>query len=194
MAGRTASEREELTALFHATYDEVFRHCLGMTRERQAALDLADEAFVAIIEQWPKLRRQGVRRQTAWLKAVCRKKAVDRFRQRSAAQARVGAVWLEYYRVPRTPEQVVVRQKTLELIWQRMRSMPAQPYQVIWRCWGLGMSTSEVAGELGIAEVTVRSHRFHALKWLRERGVEDLFCLLKDTDIGDLTEDERREA
>ena len=87
-----------------------------MTRDVGLAEDLAQDALVAALEQWP---TDGIPRNPgAWLMAIAKRRGIDHFRRNTARRSQARADWLrDGRRGRRTPRRISMRR------WMTMWAM-----------------------------------------------------------------------
>ena len=72
--------------LFERHRDFVFRVALGICGEREEAVDVVQEVFLAVLQRAPTLELNGARLST-WLYHVTRNRGIDRRRRATRATA-----------------------------------------------------------------------------------------------------------
>lgn len=135
-----------------------------MTPDEAEAMDLVQEAFLTLLEQFPGYEPRG--EVTSFLYAVMRHRALTAGRRRGRERrARVG-LQLRLARTdePRTPDEPPDTQRVRAAI---DRLPPPQREALLMRIVD-GMSVAEVAAALDVPEGTVKSRLHHALAALRK--------------------------
>jgi RNA polymerase sigma-70 factor (ECF subfamily) len=84
LARMAGGDREALGELYEAHADALFGHALALTRRREDAEDLVQEAFVKLADLG--VRLLGVRRPGAYLHRMVRLAFIDRQRHRAVAE------------------------------------------------------------------------------------------------------------
>ena len=158
---KSNSPSESMDLGAHARFLRLLAHRL--IREEGAAEDLAQDAFVAALEQ-PPTNVAGIRR---WLGAVARNRArlgwraAERRRRREAVVARPEAL-------PSTDE-IAERAELYSLLADAVTALP-EPYRnVVHLRFHEGLSIEEIATRSGIPKGTIRSRLHRALELLRQR-------------------------
>ena len=139
--------------------------------------DVAQEAVSRLWRRHVREDRPAIRSSKAALFSIARNAAIDLARHRSVAKTEPVA---EIHQLPVLDEgadvvQTVAARQELEFFVEAVRGLPARGRQVITLIKIYGLSTREVAEQLGISENTVRTHLVRGMQrcteYLRERGV-----------------------
>jgi RNA polymerase sigma-70 factor (ECF subfamily) len=134
---------------FDMFYRESSRRLYGqayvLTGSREAAEDLAHEAFLRACKHWPRIAEyEGPE---AWTRRVLHNLCIDSWRR---AQPRVPEA------PDSVPSSVEIPTHHLQLA-EAKRSLPGRQARALLLHDGLGMSIAETAGDLGVPEGTVTS-------------------------------------
>src|SRR6476469_1074438 len=177
MAGTNAdsSTREAITATWRAESARVVGALTRMTRDLDLAEDLAQDALVSALEQWP---GQGIPANPgAWLMTIAKHRAVDTFRRADSLRqktAELGHVLSEEVVVPDPTEQVdFIEDDVLRLIFLSChpRLSPESRAALTLRLGG-GLTTAEIARGFLVAESAMGQRISRAKKTLSEARVE----------------------
>jgi RNA polymerase sigma-70 factor (sigma-E family) len=139
-------------ALFRSEYAVLFRLGVLMTRDRQVAEDLVQDAFDRLLGRWDQLEDQSAA--AGYLRVSVVNGARSYFRRRS--------VMLRHVR-PAAPmhspsaDEEVLRTEEYEAVWAAVRALPRRQHQVMTLRYWADMSDAEIAAALGISQVTVRA-------------------------------------
>jgi RNA polymerase sigma factor (sigma-70 family) len=128
--------------------------------DRGVAEDLAQEAFVRLIERWDRLEITSSRE--AWTYRVAFNLARSSFR-RLAIERRARARQPAPPRLPDEAEAVAVR----TAVWD----LPPRQRAVIVARFYIGLDVTETARALGCRPGTVKAHTFKAIQNLRTAGL-----------------------
>ncbi|WFE61233.1 sigma-70 family RNA polymerase sigma factor [Micromonospora sp. WMMD712] len=153
-----------LRALHDAHADPLFRFLLRLALgERQLAEDLLQETMV---RAWRNIDNLAVDPETQrrWLFTVARRVAIDVARARQARPTEVGS--LDLNRMPTTGD-VAEGVVTTQTIRDALPKISAEHRRVVEAVYFRGLSTAEIAAAFGIAEGTVKSRAYYALRALR---------------------------
>jgi RNA polymerase sigma factor (sigma-70 family) len=180
-----------------ATVDAVWRlestrlvaGLLRVTRDLELAEDLAQDALVAALEQWPV---EGIPRNPgAWLMAVAKRRAVDQFRRSQTLRRRTDelARALEEVHVPDLDAAVDhIQDDVLRLMFLTCHPVlvPESRAALTLRFVG-GLSTSEVARAFLVKEATMAQRLTRAKKALADVPVEPPTGPERAARLGDVT-------
>jgi RNA polymerase sigma-70 factor, ECF subfamily len=163
-AGTAAAE----AALMKALYDEhaavLWRYALRLTGDASHAEDVVQETLLRAW-QHPEVVGDTERSARAWLFTVARNMIID---DRRSARYRnvVGSLDEEGAPEQATPDEVNAALDRL-LIADAMTQLSAEHRAVIERSYYRGWTTAQIAGDLDIAEGTVKSRLHYAVRALR---------------------------
>lgn len=153
-----ASSRADCT--FEDFYRNEYRMVLvlagALCRDRHAAEDVTQDAFIALHKNWEQVRHYQDPR--AWIRRVVANRSVSRWRRlRSEARSVV--------RLGRPIETFAVDPETDD-VWSAVRALPRRQAQVIALIYVDDLSVRDVARVLEIDEATVKTHLQRARKAL----------------------------
>jgi len=182
MAGTNAGSRtgesltgETITATWRAESARLVGALTRMTRDLDLAEDLAQDALVSALEQWP---GQGIPANPgAWLMTIAKRRAVDTFRRADSLRqktAELGHGLSEEDVVPDPTEQVdFIEDDVLRLIFLSChpRLSPESRAALTLRLVG-GLTTAEIARGFLVAESAMGQRISRAKKTLSEARVE----------------------
>lgn len=155
-------DREALASLYDTHGDVVYGVLVSILRHESEAQDLLHDVFVEVLERAGDYdpRRGSVR---TWLLMRARSRAIDRLRSARVRRERVTYAQPERVSGSPTPDE--------DLDGQRLRSrldrLPAAPRAVLELAYFHGLTTSEIAVELGVPLGTVKSRAAAGLRALR---------------------------
>jgi RNA polymerase sigma factor (sigma-70 family) len=136
---------------------DLYRFCVASAGP-SAADDVFQEAWIAALRAYPKLRRADNLR--AWLFRIAQNKAIDEHRSRKRRPVPVE-------RVPEPPPARNDADAEPEL-WAAVRALPAKQRTAVFCRAVLGMPYAELAELLDSSEEAARRNVFEGLKRLRE--------------------------
>ncbi|MFW6870257.1 SigE family RNA polymerase sigma factor [Nocardioides sp. CPCC 206347] len=153
------TERELAYVEFAASRrDQLRRIAYGMCGDWHQADDLVQNALIKLYVAWPRVVRGG--KEDAYVRKILLNAAIDESRRPSRRERTTEAL----------PEVATAAATTVEdrdSLVSALQELPAQQRAtVLLRHW-LGLSVTETARELGIAEGTVKSHCSRGLEALR---------------------------
>lgn len=165
LVARLASgDRQALQPLFERHREFVFRVALGACGEREDAVEIVQEVFLALFRQAPRIDpRRG--RLTTWLYRVARNQCTDRRRRAARPVADPDPP-----REQLSPDQVLLDEERRELLTRAVARLPARPREVFVLRVGLGLSVEETAEMIGIRAGAVRT-ALHTARTLLRKGL-----------------------
>jgi len=158
-------DRSQLTLLLRRHADALLAFIHRTVRDRHRAEELFQDVFLAVWIGRHSFQRSGTFR--PWLFGI----AVNKCRAELRRSTRLSVVGLNYADEAAspgpTPESAADAAETAHHVQQAVDRLPDnQRTAVVLRLWS-GLAYSEIAQAMGVAEGTVRSHMFHALKTMR---------------------------
>jgi len=153
-----------LSEIVHAYQDAVVRFARTVTRDENAALDAAQEAFIRLWRNPGSFKEGSLR---AWLFTVARNVALNELR---GTRRRTGRI--EHVEAPPQPPTALQQSADAEEL-ARVRdfiaTLPEQERAAITLFAAEGMTQAEIAQVLGTSEGAVKQAILSARKKLRER-------------------------
>jgi len=157
--------------------EQIYGWAIRICRNHDDALEISQEAFIAI---WRYLARHKYNNETAfkaWLKTITIRKAInfvlERDRLRTvyydAVDEEGDTLSMEIPDPNSSPEERVIEQERGHVIRQAIESLPDMEKKVIKRRYLEGLQIKEIAVTLGLAEGTVKAHLDHAKAKLRKQ-------------------------
>lgn len=174
VAGTRAASGATEAALMKALYDEhaavLWRYALRLTGDASQAEDVVQETLLRAW-QHPEVIGDTERSARAWLFTVARNMIID---DRRSARSRnvVGSTDESGAPEQSVPDEVNAALDRL-LIAEAMANLSDEHRAVIERSYYRGWTTAQIAGDLGIAEDTVKSRLHYAVRALR-LGLQEL--------------------
>lgn len=152
-------DEEAFAALYERHSQRLHDFVLRITRDREAAADLVQAAFV---KAWEKFRQGGaVENVKAWLYAVAYNGAIDELRRRkrlAPVEGEEGALppFAEIDESRLSDPQAVVHDKELvELVWNSAAALSPQEYSLLDLHLRQGLTADELAASLGLEKGAV---------------------------------------
>lgn len=168
MGFRAEAAREEqklTTQPFAVFYERQYRpfveFACGLTGDRWAAEDLAQEAFIAAQRDWQRIA--AYEQPSAWVRKVVANKSASRFRRLGAegrALLRIG------HKPPGPPPQLSA--ESVE-VWEAVRSLPKRQAQVVALTYLEDLSLQQIGEILGCSPFTAKTHLQRGRAALSER-------------------------
>ena len=171
------SARETIAAVWRIESAPLIARLTGIVGEIGLAEELAQDALVAALEQWP---RSGVPdRPGAWLMATARNRAIDQLRRRRSLERKHEELGHELERsgLDSVPAIEIVEEQAIEDDLLRLMFMTCHPLlsmqarvALTLRTLG-GLRTEEIARAFLVSERTVAQRLVRAKRTLREAQV-----------------------
>ncbi len=165
-SGRPSERQKAFAQIYDQLADMVYSHALAVLRIPEAAEDTMQEAMLAVWDRCAKWdpSRGSV---TTWVMLIARSRTLDKLRQvaREARdnQSRLTAAENDSLSgVHIDPDSVL----TLD-VREMLTKLPEREQRIIYMAYFAHMTHHEIAGELDIAEGTVKSTLYAALRRMR---------------------------
>jgi RNA polymerase sigma-70 factor, ECF subfamily len=153
-----AGSLEDFDRLYRESYPRVLRTLLGVLRDRAAAEDCVQEAFVRAFRAWPRWRPDAPAE--AWLHRIALNVAMS-YRRREGLRA------LLHLNHPAEADPGADPAGAAELL-AALRRMPARQAAILVLRFNHGYSNREMATALGVPESTIASRLAVAKARLRQ--------------------------
>jgi len=158
---------EAFRALVHRWQGPLARRARDLTGDREAALDVVQESWIAVVRGLHGLRDPAHFR--SWALRIVANKARDWIRREQSRRRTAGKLALDAAS-PAPPEQSHV---DLERVRTGLAALEPSQRMILRRHYLEGRSVAEIATELGLPMGTVKSRLFNARNELRHRLEED---------------------
>lgn len=161
--------------------DLLYRFAVSLTRDRVEASDLVQETILLALQGWRRYEPDTNCR--AWLLRIMRNAHLARGRmplsrrqapEAAAALASDAALGHELYPAPRTPEELLHRQVTIEATRAAIDALPASYREVVVLKDLEGLAYKEIAEVVGHPIGTVMSRLARGRNLLKARLARDL--------------------
>ena len=153
----------------------VFRYILASLREHEAAENLTQECFVKAYQARGRFR--GEASVGTWLMQIAVNLVRDhcsssRFKfwkrtMRAGVDVSLAGDWIEDKKL--SPEAAAVARQRVSAVWVAAEKLPEKQKTVFLLRFVEDMDVLEIAAATGMAEGTVKSHLYRALRTVRER-------------------------
>ena len=161
-----AGDPEALAELFARHRDFVFRIAYGSCGDREEAVDVVQEVFVALLRQARTLQpSRGLL--TTWLYRVTANKVADR-RRRRTTQAAASLADVAEPIVSSVQDAVLLSKERRGMLIRALSGLPPRPREVFLLRVGLGLSVERTAEYLGTGQGVVRTALHTAKKLLQK--------------------------
>lgn len=156
----TDDSRVALVAqLFREHNESLIRFLAARMRSRQEAKEVAQEAYVRVLN----LDRPGaVSFMRAFLFRTAANLAIDRMRSRERRQHLLGAVLFDEFRETPSPEREAVSAQEIEIVQRLIAQLPPKCRRAFLLNRVNGLEPVEIARQMGVAERTVRHYILQA--------------------------------
>jgi RNA polymerase sigma factor (sigma-70 family) len=164
--------KESIEAVFRIESARIIAGVARIVRDVGIAEELAQDALVAALEQWPRSGQPD--NPGAWLMATARHRAIDLVRRREVYAAKLAEVGrrLEYVPVPDPVDDDDIDDDLLRLIFTACHPLlsPAARIALTLRLLG-GLTTGEIARAFLVTEPTIAQRIVRAKRTLARSGV-----------------------
>ena len=161
------NSREAADCLIRAYYDEIYRFVYRQVGDKEDAMDLTQNIFVAVLRSLPEYRPRRARFRT-WLYAVANNKIIDARRKVQIAQ--ISAYSFEELEPPANDDFVSRIQDRMFLAQiEKYVSGQALEHQKVFRLRVYaGLSFPEIAETLGEQETAVKARYYRLVEKIRK--------------------------
>jgi RNA polymerase sigma factor (sigma-70 family) len=156
-----AGSREDFDRLYRDSYERVLRTLVGILRDRTAAEECVQEAFVRAYKAWPQWRPDAPAE--AWLLRIAINQARS-YRRREGLRSLGETV----RRLGRPSVELSVDPAHASELLEAVRRLPAAQAAAIVLRYVHGYTNREIAASLGVAESTIASRLAMAKARLRD--------------------------
>ncbi len=149
-------------ALYAEQRDWLLRHAISLTHDIARADDLVQDTFIVSFSHLELLSRLDLHQRRAWLSRVLRNRFFDQLRAQRRHQ-----VILEQMAYQESLADAGDRASGAFLPYVLFELVPPRYRDLLRKRYMLGMSSEEIARQLGVPPATVRSRLRLAINWLR---------------------------
>jgi RNA polymerase sigma factor, sigma-70 family len=163
-------DKAELDDLMTQYGDDVVQFAYMMTRNRERAKDIAQEAFIRAYTGIHAYRGQSSIR--TWLLAITRNLALNELK---SSYLRRMLLFERVRSAERTPsaEEAFFGQQAEKKIWEIVMALPTKLREALMLQVHYGMTVAEIADMLQVSEGTVKSRLFRARRQVESKWRED---------------------
>jgi len=182
MAGLASGDKQAFETLYRHRYLPVFHFIKRFVADQQAAEDITTDTFLKV---WKKRKDfAGLEKLDAFLFTVARRTSLNYLRdeKRHWSKKRLLYAGGGAEEQPDLAEQEVAV-RVYQYIYEEIGKLPGN-MQAVLRLHLEGIKNADIAGQLGLAEKTVRNLKVEAIKTLRLRLSHREFALLQLLLIG----------
>jgi RNA polymerase sigma-70 factor, ECF subfamily len=160
-------ERQAFELVYHRYHQVVYRFARAMTGGPDAAEDVTQEVFIALIKELPRYdpARAGF---TTYLYGIARNLSRDRWR-RTQRRLALEAIGLEKRSTTDDPLDLIERAQAATQIHRALRGLPLRYREVIILCDLHGLAYAEAALVVRSSVGSVRARLHRARQLLRQR-------------------------
>jgi RNA polymerase sigma factor (sigma-70 family) len=153
-----------IAALFREHNESLVRFLTARMRSRQEAKEVAQEAYVRLLN----LDQPGaVSFLRAFLFKTAANLAVDRLRSRGRRERLRDVALFDEFRETPTPERVAVGTQGVEIVERLLGELPPKCRRAFLLNRVHGLDPAEIAQQMGVAERTIRHYILQALLYCR---------------------------
>lgn len=164
-------EPEAFERLIAPERDRLLAYLVGMTGDREIALDLAQETFLAAWQGFSTYRGEGA--PLTWLVGIARR-ILLRWSRREGRRARLLAGAKDAGVAPAAPDAAVQEAERAHRVRRAVLSLPAERREAVVLRYFAGLSVADIARVTGTSEGTVKSRLARAREQLARLLAEDL--------------------
>ncbi len=153
-----------LSELYEEFERELKRYATGLTRDGEWADDLVQDTFIRAMGHLALLGQLQSHQQRAWLRRTLKNLFLDELRSRrrqETALAQLGE-----------PDEEELALSPAADFEEKVKLVPAHYRGLLQQHFVLGMSSEEIAHDLGVPPATVRSRLHLAVQWLRNHQAQ----------------------
>lgn len=167
------ADRESANKLIGFYYREIYAFVYKQVVQRELAMDLTQEIFIAVLQALPGYdeKKAGFR---TWLYRIASNKAVDYFRSSSykASQRSISIDSLVLFQET-TLESVFADRQAVKEVLAELAKLPFDTQQIVrLKVYG-EQSFREIACALSIPESTAKTRYYGAIKSIREKVTKE---------------------
>ncbi len=165
LADVNAGKGLAVDALFTEYRDGLLRYAVSLTRDTARAEDLVQDTFLASLAHLELLGQLNPHQRRAWLCQVLKNRFLDQLRAYRRRQALLETLARQALEDDAHAFGAAFAYELFDLVPSRYRDLLRKRFI-------LGMSSEEIARELGVPPATVRSRLRLAINWLRAHQSE----------------------
>jgi len=161
-----ARDQEAFSIVYEKYHRKIYTFALKLLKSSLLAEEIVQESFLKIWLMGEELT--NVQNIEPYLRTLARNRALDLIRRQDRllkAERSSTANWSED---DNTTEESIILQDTKQLLAQGIELLPAQQKIVYQLCHQEGLKYEEVAKQLNLSPLTVKTHMQHALRFLRK--------------------------
>lgn len=158
-------DSKAFSIFFHRHSPKVYTYAIKIVKSGVLAEDIAQEIFVKIWNLGEQLNT--IENMDAYLRVLARNHTLKVLR-RLALEVRTSRMMAPNYKETHNDtEEYIIFKDSEKILNQAIEKLPAQQKLVYRLCHQEGLKYDEVAEQLNISKLTVKTHMQHALRFLR---------------------------
>ncbi len=180
---KRVSLKDELAfaELYNRYRKKVYTYSLKILKYPDKSEDIVHEVFLAI---WHHGDLESIQNLDAYLRITTRNQTLKLLRRQQLELKSNKSMFVAWQEVHNETEQEILLNDTYAQLLQGIAKLPPQQKKVYQLCREEGLKYEEVAEQLSISRLTVKTHMQHALRFLRaylssRTDVVGLLLLLK---------------
>lgn len=165
-------DREAFRRLYARTANKLFAICLAVTRDRSAAEDVLQEAYLKI---WDRAKGYDPERNRplAWMAAIARNAAIDWYRARTRHH-HVGEEHLNLQESEAVAaDDRIIAMDREDQVWEAVSNLDAESEQELKSIFLMGLTYPEAAQRLDLPVATFKSRVRRTVLRLRRKLADD---------------------
>lgn len=174
-------DEQAFAELYNRYRKKVYTYSFKILKYPDRAEDIVHEVFLTL---WQYDNLESILNLDAYLRVVARNQTLKLLRRQQLELKSNKNMFVEWQEVHNETEQEILLHDTYAQLSQGVAQLPPQQKKVYQLCREEGLKYEEVAEQLSISRLTVKTHMQHALRFLRayltsHTDVVGLFLLLK---------------
>lgn len=163
---KRVSLKDELAfaELYNRYRKKVYTYSLKILKYPDRAEDIVHEVFLTL---WQHDDLESISNLDAYLRVVTRNKTLKLLKRQQLELKSNKNMFVAWQEVHNETEQEILLHDTYEQLLQGVAQLPPQQKKVYQLCREEGLKYEEVAEQLSISRLTVKTHMQHALRFLR---------------------------
>jgi RNA polymerase sigma-70 factor (family 1) len=150
--------------LYNRYRKKVYSYSLKILKYPDRAEDIVHEVFLTL---WQQDNLASILNLDAYLKVVTRNQTLKLLRRQQLELKSNKNMFVAWQEVHNETEQEILLHDTYEQLRNGVEQLPPQQKKVYQLCREEGLKYEEVAEQLSISRLTVKTHMQHALRFLR---------------------------
>jgi len=173
---KNGDDRAAFGLLYDQYWEKLFLFVVKVLRDRDDAIDIVQETFIALWEQ--RIQLDDVTSLRAYLFAIARYKTMQYIRRYARHDDNLESLTAFLSRHEQNPEELMMQTELQKQIDEQVQQFPAKMRTVFMLSRQENLSHREIAAKLNISDKTVKKQISNSLKLLRLKINDQYFSLL----------------